>query len=281
MAITVAFRKQARAWCRNKYGVRWHEDGLNKQRMSEAYAVLLPKTATTAACDLSCMESVAPVACDSSRSAFVAPVACDSSRSGFVAPDVMLVRDPDAGFYVNFEEDTPEPMEKYDGYIGGYHAIALPTVEQLHEDDLSVVLTDKKGANHYRKYTEEDRTKDWAILSKATCKKDLRGLTIVEWGMNTPEEQHEGLITAYGPFRALTEYIAFLQHSFDSHPGYTAHWLDEVPEGSTEGSEIVLLDGRRARIMGEWLLEHIRPRINAVLEERSEYPASVLPDIEE
>lgn len=251
---TVAFRKQARAWCRNKYGVRWHEEGMNKERMTEAYATLIM-----------CMEGIR----------------YQKQFKPEGMPDVMLVRDLDACFYINFEEDTPEWAEEYDGRIGGYHAIALPTTKDLRDDDLSVVLTDKKGANHFRKYTEEDRSKDWAILSEAKCAADLRGMTYVEWGKNSPEELHEGVITVYGPFPALTEHVAFMQHSYDSYLGYTAHWLDEVPEGSGVGDDIVLGDGRRARVMGEWLLEHVRPRMNAALQERSEYPASVLPKPEE
>lgn len=245
MAITMALRKQARAWCRNRWGLTWHEDGLNKERMTEAYAALMPP----------CTAVFPPVKC-------------------LDTPDAMLFLDREAGFYVDLEmSEDPAPAWAEDGgngRIGGYHAVALPTPQQLWEDELTV-------AGCGRAYQHDDLARDWALLRAATDPDSLRPLTCVEWGQHTPEDEHEGLITAYGPFPAITEYVAFLQHSYDSHPGYTAHWLDEVPAETKVGETVTLPDGRRALLMDEWLLPHVRPRINAQLPPRTHYPPAVLP----
>lgn len=242
MAISVALRKQARAWCRNKWGLQWHEDGASKGRMAEAYAALMARPTP---------EPAMPV-----------PL-----------PDLLLVRELDAGFYVNFgEEEEPEWATACDGQIGGYHAIALPTPDDLWADELTVRPNDAADTSG-RRYTEADLTHDWDILQQARCSADLDRLTRVEWGQHTPEDEQEGVITVYGPFPALTQYVAFLQHSYDSNSGYTAHWLDEVPAGTKPGDDVLLKDGRRARLMDDWLLEHVRPRMNVSLEYRGEPPA--------
>jgi len=226
----MALRKQARAWCRNRWGIKWHEDGLNKERMTEAYAALMPP----------CTAVFPPKAADT--------------------PDAMLFLDREAGFYVDVEmSETPSPAWAEDG---SYHAISLPTPQQLGEDELTV-------AGCGRAYQHDDLARDWAIRRAATDPDSLRSLTCVEWGQHTPEDEHEGVITAYGPFPALTEY--------DSHPGYTAHWLDEVPDGTQIGETVTLQDGRRALLVDEWLLLHVRPRINAQLPPRTHYPPAVLP----
>ena len=48
-------------------------------------------------------------------------------------------------------------------------------------------------------------------------------------------------------------------------------------DGTQVGETVTLQDGRRALLMDEWLLPHVRPRINAQLPPRTHYPPAVLP----
>lgn len=223
-------RKRVRAWCRHKYGALWY-DSDKKARMDEALAAL----------------------------AYGEPLR---------VPDAVLFWDADGGFYVDYECEPPEWAEQLDGQFGGYHAIALPTPDQLLDDELTVT----PGG---RAYLHEDLLRDWDILRRAKTPADLEALTQVEWGQHTPEEFHEGVITAYGPFPALTQYVAFLQHAYDSHPGYAALWRDEVPSDLRPGDTVTLADGRTAVLLDTALLDAMKPRVNAMLPERLDYAACV------
>lgn len=266
---------QMRAWCRERYGAKWHANKMNKPRMKEAKAALFPpkrrgvqklmdklqawcKDKYGPGWDSGGYEDERMIEALRNLSPTPPPDAPEP-------PDVMLVWSQDGLLCEEPPDNPPNWMESVRGQLAGYHAVDIPSPKMRRDQNVTLYGTNQR-------YTHADFVEDFAVLRSAKSITELSKMRSLE--CNNPLSPRTIDRAKPPPFK-ICEFVTHMRDYHDSRfPGHRVLWPDAVPEGTNVGDCLSLPGGGTGVVLDSCMYDIIVPSILPTLPLRLSYAPS-------